>query len=374
MEENRNGCRLGLDDRGRNYGVDLLKILTMILVICCHLLSHGGCLSAAEPFSLRYEVLNLLYSAAMPCVNIYMMITGFLYHNRRTRLETLIGLWTEAAFFAILAPAVLKAAGAEIGTKEIVKGLFPVITVQSWFFTAYFALFFLIPALNRIVDQRRLACTTLAGALFCFSLLQSLAHDYDLFGLGGGYSLLWMIMMYLCGAFIGRYGAPAWLTQRRAALLLTLSICMTLSANNILCFLHDTPVGALWPRNFFYNHTSPTILLSAFCMICLFTRMEIRPEAIRRALPTLAACTFGVYLLHDNGFVRDMLIVGRFAVLTERSAFSMILLLLLSALLIFAACTAVDLLRDRLFRALGVPRLAKKLARLVESCFTKILP
>ena len=47
---------------------------------------------------------------------------------------------------------------------------------------------------------------------------------------------------------------------------------------------------------------------------------------------------------------------------------------LFSSLAILAVGTAVDLLRDRLFRALGVPRLAKRIARLAESCFAKLFP
>ena len=344
------------------------------MVICWHLINHGGCLAAAEPLSSRFELLHGLGALSICTVDIYVMLTGFLYQSRRTKPETLIGLWMTAVFYAVLVPAVLKVTGAEIGAAQIIKGFFPVITVRFWFFTAYFGLFFLMPALNRVVEDRRLARVTLAGVLFCFSLLPSAAHNYDLFGLSGGYSLLWFTALYLCGALLGRYGAPAWLTQRRAALLFLLGALLTFGAANAACLLHDTRAGALWPRGFFYNYTAPGVLLSAVGLVCLLTRAEIRSPALRRVLPTLASCSFGVYLLHDNSFVRDLLITGRFAALSEQPVPKILLVLLAWTLAILAVGTAVDLLRDRLFRALGVPRLAKRIARLAESCFTKLFP
>ena len=81
-----------------------------------------------------------------------------------------------------------------------------------------------------------------------------------------------------------------------------------------------------------------------------------------------------MYLLHDNLFVRDLLITGRFAALSEQPVPKILLVLLAWTLAILAVGTAVDLLRDRLLRALGVPRLAKRIARLAESCFTKLFP
>ncbi len=374
MDENRIGDRPQSAKPGRNYGIDLLKVIAMLMVICGHLLVHGGGYAGSSPLTLRFEAVSVIHAFTFSCVDVYVMLAGFLHQNRRTRPEAPIGLWFTAVFYSVLCPAVLKLCGVEIGVSDILKGFLPVTTEQSWFFSAFFVLFFLMPALNRVVEDRRLARVTLAGALFCFSLLPILARNVELFGLSGGYSLLWFMVLYLCGACLGRWGPPAWLTQRRAVLLFVLSLLLTVFAGNLLYLLRDTPVGRIWPRNFFYNHTSPAVLLCSACLVCIFSRTEVRSEKLRRALQTLASCTFGVYLLHDNLFVRDLLITGRFATLSEQPVPKILLVLLTWTLAILAVGTAVDLLRDRLFRALGVPRLAKRIARLAESCFAKLFP
>ena len=39
----------------RNYGIDLLRMIAMLMVVILHILGKGGVLQAAPPLSIRYE-------------------------------------------------------------------------------------------------------------------------------------------------------------------------------------------------------------------------------------------------------------------------------------------------------------------------------
>lgn len=39
----------------RDYGIDLLRIVSMLMVPMVHVIGQGGILKAAVPFSLQYE-------------------------------------------------------------------------------------------------------------------------------------------------------------------------------------------------------------------------------------------------------------------------------------------------------------------------------
>ena len=39
----------------RDYGIDLLRIISMLMVPIVHVIGQGGILAAAVPFSIQYE-------------------------------------------------------------------------------------------------------------------------------------------------------------------------------------------------------------------------------------------------------------------------------------------------------------------------------
>ena len=54
---------------GRNYGIDLLKMTSMLMVVFLHLLGGGGILDGLEQLSLGYEMMWLLETACYCAVN-----------------------------------------------------------------------------------------------------------------------------------------------------------------------------------------------------------------------------------------------------------------------------------------------------------------
>ncbi|MDE6723424.1 MAG: hypothetical protein K2J55_04430, partial [Eubacterium sp.] len=61
----------------RNYGIDLLRIVCMIMVPVLHVLGHGGLLEGAEILSVKYEFVWFLEAAAFCAVNCYALISGY---------------------------------------------------------------------------------------------------------------------------------------------------------------------------------------------------------------------------------------------------------------------------------------------------------
>ena len=44
-----------LDRQTRNYGIDALRILSMLMIVILHVLKHGGVLDSTETFSVEYR-------------------------------------------------------------------------------------------------------------------------------------------------------------------------------------------------------------------------------------------------------------------------------------------------------------------------------
>ena len=69
----------------RDYGIDLLRIVSMLMVPIVHILGQGGVISATIPFSLQYESAWLLESFLLVAVNCFVLITGYVYYGKETK-------------------------------------------------------------------------------------------------------------------------------------------------------------------------------------------------------------------------------------------------------------------------------------------------
>ena len=62
----------------RNIGIDLLKIVSMLMIVTLHMLGHGGVLDNMPPMSRCYQVAWLIEIACYGAVNCYALASGFL--------------------------------------------------------------------------------------------------------------------------------------------------------------------------------------------------------------------------------------------------------------------------------------------------------
>lgn len=86
----------------RDYGIDLLRIVSMLMVPMVHILGQGGVIGATVPFSLQYESAWLLESILLVAVNCFVLITGYVYYGKETRYYRLLTLWAEVLFYSII--------------------------------------------------------------------------------------------------------------------------------------------------------------------------------------------------------------------------------------------------------------------------------
>lgn len=194
-------CNIGAESN-RQYGIDFLKIISMLMIVLLHILNHGGVLKELNSFSAQYAAAHFLQCMAVCAVNVYVMISGYLYVEKDFKLQNIVRLWITVLFYSVTLPLLLKFSGQDIGIKTILSGFFPILRSQYWFFTQYFALFFMIPVLNWVIKNRQLAKRTLITLVLLLAVLPVFALGKDLFRVSDGYSFIWFIVLYLCGGYI----------------------------------------------------------------------------------------------------------------------------------------------------------------------------
>jgi surface polysaccharide O-acyltransferase-like enzyme len=125
----------------RDYGIDLLRIISMLMIVTVHVIGQGGILTAAAPFSMQYESAWMLMSFALVSVNCFVLITGYVYYCKQTRYYRLATLWIEVLFYSILVMVLIYFMfPSEFGFENFWKAVIPTFYTNGqfsryWFFT-----------------------------------------------------------------------------------------------------------------------------------------------------------------------------------------------------------------------------------------------
>jgi peptidoglycan/LPS O-acetylase OafA/YrhL len=81
--------------QSRVPGADLLRIVTMLMILTSHFFVHGGVLGRLKPSSpyLYFYVCWIIEAACYVMVNCYALITGYFQSRTEFKLKKLLLLW-----------------------------------------------------------------------------------------------------------------------------------------------------------------------------------------------------------------------------------------------------------------------------------------
>lgn len=358
----------------RNYGLDFLRIISMLMIVFLHVLRQGGILELATPFSINYEVAWLLEVASFCAVNCYALLSGYVGIEAKFKYSNIIYLWLQVAFYTIIITIVfcLFMPGA-VNRRSFVKAICPVLFKQYWYFTAYFAMFFFIPFFNHLVKSmdKKMAKKMLFTIVIVFSVIQTLRYD-DIFGTASGYSALWLSLMYLSGAIIRQKRLlENWTSSKLFLMYIICTVITFLSKFGIELFtIH------FWGRkvvgDFLINYTSPMMILAAIALVGFFFKLELH-SFTQKIISILAPLSFSVYLIHTHPLVLEYVITGRFGEFAKMGTFQMLIMIFTTVVGIFAVCVIVDFGRMYLFKALKIRDICIQIESLMTKIFGKLL-
>ena len=127
----------------RNFGIDILRISSMLGVVFLHVLGHGGVLNL-EHTSVNFSMVWFFEILAYPAVNCFILISGYVGYkddNIFPKIKNLVSLMFAVVFYSVSIFFVFTFLGIEpFGLKGIIKSFFPTILNGYWFFSVYFGL------------------------------------------------------------------------------------------------------------------------------------------------------------------------------------------------------------------------------------------
>ena len=345
----------------RNYGIDLLRMVAMVFVIVLHITGVGGICANALPGTAQFYISQFLRMATFSAVNIYALISGYVGWNRTPKLSSLANLWLKVICFCVGITVFTQLRAPEtVGLADLWKAFTPVTEAKYWYFNAYVGMFFFTPALNhaaRNISGREAAFSAVGIGVISFTLIHT--QFRDAFQLGSGYSALWLMILYLMGAFAARFDIPGKLSAGKWAALWLLAVCASFLSRMAMIAIKPE----LWsPGNYNLSmqYINPAVVLASAAMLGLFAKLKL-PDWAVKVVKALSPHSFGVYLLHTNTLIFLTAIRNRFIWLATAPVWELLGVLLGVTVLIYALGTAADALVTRLFRLARIDTLLKKL-------------
>lgn len=360
----------------RNYGIDFLRILSMLFVLLLHILKHGGILANLEKFSLGYNIAWFVEICAYCAVNCYALISGFFGYSSKQKYSNIINLYFQTAFYAVLATGIFYIMTPdEIGKKAFIKAVFPFGFNVYWYFTAYFCMFFFIPFMNKILE----VCdfkqfTGLVSASIVFFSIIPLIFKSDVYFTNNGYTVLWISVMYIIGGYIRKYELHKKISNIKCILIYFCAVLVTFGQKVVTEYVKFIVNGETVNEGLFIKYTSPTMVICAVSLLCLFAKVDFK-DGMKKLTAIFSPFAFSVYLIHTAPFVWSKVMKNRFVLFADFNPIVMILVVFATALGIFALCSLIDFVRVQLFKLLRIKELSVKIegtvAKFIEKIYNK---
>jgi surface polysaccharide O-acyltransferase-like enzyme len=338
---------------------ELLRIVAMLMVVTMHYLWYGGSLPSLTDSvnSIGYFALAV-ESLAIVAVNLFVIVSGYFLVNIRFKLSRLLRLMAQVLFYSLLIPLLLFLIGIPIladseGIYGVLAYVLPVSTQHYWFITSYVLLILLSPLLNSafLYYEKKELGVTIILLIAVFSGIKSFVPvmlNFDNFG----YDFGWFICLYLCGAYIRTYDLP-WLRKKnRAALLYLLCTALIFGLKVGSHFIHSK-TGQL---KFFYDvpfhYNFILVFAAAVALFYVFKEHDFKINISSAIINRVAPLCLGVYLIHMHYDIRDNWFSwSRIWPLSWRQGgvFGFALDMVLTVILVFVICIAIDYIRLLLF-------------------------
>lgn len=285
----------------RKSNFELLRIITMLMIVTMHILDHSGIFLSKNMLSYNFIVSNVINGFSIVAVNCYILVTGYFGYKQSFRKDKLVKLYIQVIVISIFISLVFWIFKLEsINISNIVKTFMPIISQSWWFISVYFVLYMTTPYINKlidVIDKNELEKLILIG-LIIFVIWPSLSA-VDLINPineDGGYGLYNFILLYIIGAYIGKYKNTTKVSKYNFFIIYMISMILLICINLVLTYLMNKYIAKL-------SYDFILTYIGSISLFMFFKELDLKSKFINFAL----TLTLGIYLIHEHPFVRNLI-------------------------------------------------------------------
>lgn len=288
------------NSKTRNSGLELLRIVSMVMIVALHYFSWGGVRQAENVTTLNYFIANVGSVFFRPAVNCFYLISGYFLVTTRNITFTKIwhkvkGIWGRAFLCStLLYLIVIFLRIAEFDIKVFIKSFFPILFNQYWFITIFILLTIIRPFWGRVLcELQNGELVILVLTLVTFDSIQT-TIGINAFS-ERGYGFLHALTMLTLGYSISKFKALQWGKIRSLIIYIGVS-----GLAGIIAILQNRIIASQTESTIvLYN--SPLVIISAIALFNFFLHINLSSQWILKTSPHVLT----VYLINDHPIMRQ---------------------------------------------------------------------
>lgn len=354
----------------RNSNFELMRIISMLFIVLCHIIGHGNVINNCNNQSLKI-VLEIIKFTTYVHVNSFILLTGFFQSKSFFKQSKIWSLINSVTFYKIVICVIFSSFGIIFLSKgELFFSLLPLNNDEYWFVNYYILLYCFSPFLNIVIE--RMSKKEFSNLLFIMFLFFSVLPLFSFYKSmsNNGFSLYDFIFLYLIGGFLRKYPIERSYLFRRFSrnfnqviFIFVFIICIIINyvfykysftiygVNSVLNILSDTM------RMYSSSYNNMIIIIQCLSYFLFFKNLCFKSKFINK----IASNVMGVYLISDNNFVRSYIYKWLNIDVPNIYSFSFIIYIFIVTLLIFTSCLFIEFIRKFIFKSIYKLKISAKI-------------
>lgn len=345
----------------RSSNIEILRIIAMFMIVLNHLMVHGVLPGKVDSslFSVHQVLGGILTFGGKLGVTVFIMITGYFTIKRNSvNIKSLYMLWSQVFTYSVVFFLLFAFyAGANHDFIHVASSFLPFIFNQYWFFTDYLIIMILSPVINaglNNISQRQYALMLVFMFTIWFVIPSFSPFIFQRVITITSIELILLLFFYALGAYFAKYSNPFFEKSTNGFCLFSISmLAMAACITTIQWWgatTHNVQVFASWSQMRHLN--SVWQVFNAMGLFLFFKNMDFGSHYW---VNKIASATFGVYLIHDNKFVRDFLWHHVFSASNymQLSIIRLFATVVLVSVFVFIISTLIELVRQNTFGLLN---------------------
>lgn len=359
----------------RNYGIDLLKITSVIMIIVSHLMGFTNFKEIVGVGTLKWYETYALSCIFIPFLDCFALITGYLMYKKKQNWLRFSNLYTKVLFYSVILMLISVFVFQEYKITDIIYHLIPTFSSRYWYWTAYVIVYMFGPFINKAIEQLdKDECKKLLYVVLFSGVIINIIKDGAIQGPAFlfGYSAIWLIFCYILGAIIKKYDFLHSKSTKKLVIvyLLCLIITFCVSVSMELAQLKYGEIISDDLKCILFKYNSITVIIAAICLLEIFCRIKLKNvQCVCKVVTMLSNASFGVYIIHNHDMIREKLMFI-FRGITQYNAVMYMLAIVFSSIIIYVCCALIDIVVSNFFiRCKYIKVINEKIALFLEKCF-----
>ena len=342
---------MDIDMSKRNVNVEIMRIVTMLFIIMHHCVINGYGLQErlkTPIYSVDGVIVGMggggyavflggINAVVIIGVNVFFLISG--YYGIKPSLKKFLRLVFDLYIYADVFILLSILTGMEgLGFATIKLLILPF--YKYWFVIVYLLLYILSPVINAGIDAlKKEYAIFLAGILTLFFCVLGSVSEAAFLSLNSGYSLIFAMYLYYMGRLMNKFELLH--TSQRQQIFIW-ALCSFLTFAGCAACVITQHYEMAW-KIFSYNQF--IIVAASVNFVWIFLNLPKKTDG--KKWLTIASHTLAVYYIHTSvifSYYRNLplkWIAGNINLILQ------IIILIIYAVLIYAACTLIDLIKEK---------------------------